>query len=184
MSPPVSAVGLRGHRVAAVPLGPAHLARLSDRSAGRHLDGRGRAVVTAPVLLSTRAEGVRIGQGRWGPRDLLRPWRRGVLRSRAVRRARSRDRYLLARIAQNGALVLEAVSGSATPSIQTRVRRPSPRLPPVMHSRAKMRSSVRTCQNPRPLCATPLPTTWPARAGTGRPGRGDTSPQWHQPAVL
>jgi hypothetical protein len=37
--------------------------------------------------------------------------------------------------------VLEAIKGSVTPSIQTRVRRPSPRSSPVIRSNAKIRSA-------------------------------------------
>src|SRR4051812_34059571 len=45
--------------------------------------------------------------------------------------------------------VREAINGSATPSIQTRVRRPSPRSSPVMRSRAKMRSARANFPKPR-----------------------------------
>lgn len=44
--------------------------------------------------------------------------------------------------------VLDAVKGSATPSIQTRVRRPSPRSSPVIRSSAKIRSARANLPNP------------------------------------
>ena len=45
--------------------------------------------------------------------------------------------------------VREAISGSATPSIQTRVRRPSPRSSPVIRSSAKMRSARANLPKPK-----------------------------------
>ena len=45
--------------------------------------------------------------------------------------------------------VLEAIRGSVTPSIQTRVRRPSPRSSPVIRSSAKMRSARANLPKPR-----------------------------------
>ncbi len=67
--------------------------------------------------------------------------------------------------------VREAINGSATPSIQTRVRRPSPRSSPVIRSRAKMRSARANLPKPnatmresdatQPSCHCP-PTSGPA----------------------
>ena len=64
--------------------------------------------------------------------------------------------------------VLDAINGSATPSIQTLVRRPSPRSSPVIRSRAKMRS---------------------ARANLPKPNAtiresDATSPSWHLPPTF
>ena len=59
------------------------------------------------------------------------------------------------------ASVREAINGSVTPSIQTRVRRPSPRSSPVIRSRAKMRSARANFPKPRATMRE-SDATWPS----------------------
>ena len=59
------------------------------------------------------------------------------------------------------ASVREAINGSVTPSIQTRVRRPSPRSSPVILSRAKMRSARANFPKPRATMRE-SDATWPS----------------------
>ena len=59
------------------------------------------------------------------------------------------------------ASVREAINGSVTPSIQTRVRRPSPRSSPVIRSRANMRSARANFPKPRATMRE-SDTTWPS----------------------
>ena len=58
--------------------------------------------------------------------------------------------------------VLEAINGSATPSIQTRVRRPSPRSSPGFAQGRRCGRRARTYRIPRPPSGCPMPHSHPA----------------------
>lgn len=82
--------------------------------------------------------------------------------------------------------VREAIKGSEMPSIQTRVRRPSPRSSPVIRSRAKMRSARANLPKPKATIrvSDATPTSWhPAATQTslfGRLAEGSWALRTHQ----